>query len=65
LFVVETGSHYVAQADFKLEILLPQFLEYWDYRRALPYVAGIWVFNILLRGSVYGLVATIALSHGW
>jgi hypothetical protein len=39
LFVLETGSHYVAQADLKFRIFLPQPLECWVHTKAgLPEV---------------------------
>jgi hypothetical protein len=31
LLVFETRFHYVAQADLKLKILVPQSPEHWDY----------------------------------
>jgi hypothetical protein len=37
LFFFETGSHFVAQDDLKLMILLLLTLEYWDYRHVMCY----------------------------
>jgi hypothetical protein len=42
IFVFETGSRYVAQVGLKLEILLPQPPECWDYRRTSQYLAAIF-----------------------
>jgi hypothetical protein len=36
VLLVETGSHYVAQAGLELVIILPQSPECWDYRYLLP-----------------------------
>jgi hypothetical protein len=41
----ETGSHYAAQADLKLEILLPQPPECWDYRCAPPHFARVGSYS--------------------
>jgi hypothetical protein len=35
-FFFETAFHYVTLAGFKLKIILPEFLECWDYRRTPP-----------------------------
>jgi hypothetical protein len=35
IYFFETGSHYVAQADLKFTILLPQSPQCWDYRDVL------------------------------
>jgi hypothetical protein len=35
----DTGSPYTAQAGLKLETLLPQASQGWDYRRAPPHLA--------------------------
>jgi hypothetical protein len=39
LFFFETVSHYVAQVNIKLTILLSQTPECWGYRCMLPYPA--------------------------
>lgn len=36
VFFFQTDSHYVAQVDLELTILLPQSVEIWDYRCAPP-----------------------------
>jgi hypothetical protein len=41
------GTHFVAQADIKLENLLPQSLECWDYRHAPPCVTLHLLFFLL------------------
>jgi hypothetical protein len=44
-FLFETGSFYIAQAGLKLEILLPQSPECWDYRHVLPHSASLPLFD--------------------
>jgi hypothetical protein len=42
------GAHYVAQAGFKLAILLPQPTQCWDYRYAPPLLA----YHKILKNKV-------------
>jgi hypothetical protein len=82
LMFLETGSHYVAwlawnsevaQIGLELVILLPQPLKCWNYRRAPPYPAQIWLLQgknvIKLKDCMYNLqlgsITLIQHFKGW
>jgi hypothetical protein len=45
----ETGSHYVAQTELKLVILLPQSSTYWDPRHVPQCLAYVWLTYVPLK----------------
>jgi hypothetical protein len=53
LICFETGSHYVAKADLKFSVLLPQPPECWDNRCVPPHSAKTWFLNEILSTVNY------------
>jgi hypothetical protein len=48
----ETGSHYIAQTDLELLIILPLLPEFWDYRCA-PLLPGLKFLLCIWHVCVY------------
>lgn len=50
----DTWSHYLAQADFEIKILLSQPPEFWDYRGVAIMTGSSWLWRVIdnLRSGV-------------
>jgi hypothetical protein len=71
-FFFETGSCYVAQADWELKILRPQTPEWWDYKHVppRPSLAHVFQWKCLLDFLIaYDLLSRKRMSfskcHAW
>lgn len=60
----DTWSHYLAQADFEIKILLSQPPEFWDYRGVAIMTGSSWLWRVI---DIWGLgwfwVATVTLPY--